>query len=397
MSSTTPIQLYGPQTVPKPTLSPISIQQAQQQQQQQNHQQQFIPPSPPATPQPKQEPTVAARSLMHHHLHPEFIGKYSLGEELGSGGFGFVVSATDRCTGVERAVKFIFRHKVPSHAWVRDPEIGPVPMEVYVLKHVRHDNIVNFVDFYQDDTFLYLVMELHGTQWSSNNNNNHGPVINNNTIETPSSPPHSPALSQASEESLMSSPGTPIDEYPPQLYQRRTSCDLFECIERHHNFNEDLAKKIFRQICECIGYLDTLGICHRDIKDENIVIDDQYRVKLIDFGSAVILPRHDGQQKTCYFGKFFGTVSFASPEILMCKPYRAEPAEIWALGVLLYTILFGEVPFTSPNMAIAGRFATPKIPVSYKCMHLLTFLLQRNPEKRPSIHQVLTHPWFHEN
>ena len=117
---------------------------------------------------------------------------------------------------------------------------------------------------------------------------------------------------------------------------------------------------------------------------------------MIDFGSAVILPRHYGQQKTCYFGKFYGTVSFASPEILMCKPYRAEPAEIWALGVLLYTILFGEVPFTSPNMAIAGRFATPKIPVSYKCMHLLTFLLQRNPEKRPNIHQVLMHPFLRD-
>ncbi|KAI7857645.1 kinase-like domain-containing protein [Circinella umbellata] len=393
MSSTTPIQLYGPQTVPKPSLAPISIQQTQQPN---DTQQQFVPPSPPATPQPKQEPTVAARSLMHHNMHPEFIAKYSLGEELGSGGFGFVVSATEQCTGIERAVKFIFRHRVPAHAWVRDPELGSVPMEIYVLKNVRHENIVNYVDFYQDDTFLYLVMELHGTQWSTtpstivNNNNN---ILNN--ID-PSSPPHSPALSQASEESFMSSPCTPTDEYPPQLYRRRTSCDLFECIERHHNFDEQLAKKIFRQICECIAYLDTLGICHRDIKDENIVIDDQYRVKLIDFGSAVILPRHYGQQKTCYFGKFYGTVSFASPEILMCKPYRAEPAEIWALGVLLYTILFGEVPFTSPNMAIAGRFTTPKIPVSYKCMHLLTFLLQRNPEKRPNIHQVLMHPFLRD-
>lgn len=120
------------------------------------------------------------------------------------------------------------------------------------------------------------------------------------------------------------------------------------------------------------------------------------QVKLIDFGSSVILPRHYGQNKTYYFNKFYGTVSFASPEILMCKPYRAEPAEIWALGVLMYTILFGEVPFTSPSMAIAGRFATPKIKVSSKCMHLLSFMLQRNPEKRPSIHQVLTHPWFRD-
>ncbi|KAI9498670.1 kinase-like domain-containing protein [Zychaea mexicana] len=269
-------------------------------------------------------------------------------------------------------------------------------MEIYVLKHVRHDNVVNYVDFYQDETFLYLVMELHGTQWSSSSSSAPNDTMHCDNSDNDSVPPHSPALSQASEESCMSSPSTPTDEYPPQLYRRRTSCDLFECIERHHNFDEALAKKIFRQIVECIAYLDTLGICHRDIKDENIVIDDQYRVKLIDFGSAVILPRHYGQQKTCYFSKFYGTVSFASPEILLCKPYRAEPAEIWALGVLLYTILFGEVPFTDPSMAIAGRFATPKIPVSYECMHLLSNLLQQSPEKRPNIHQVLSHPFLRD-
>ncbi|KAJ8664100.1 hypothetical protein O0I10_000378 [Lichtheimia ornata] len=394
MQSTQPIQLYGPQTMPKPSLAPISIHPTQQVP---GGVRPSMPPSPPCTPQPKQELTVAARSLMHHPLHPEFVGKYSLGEELGSGGFGFVVSATERHTGIERAVKFIFRHKVPAHSWVRDPEIGPVPMEVYVLKHVRHENVVNFVDFYQDDAFIYLVMELHGTQWSASALDNKNNNLATGQQQHLSPPPHSPALSQASEDSCPSSPETPTEEYPtPRLYTRRTSCDLFECIERHHNFDEALAKKIFRQIVECIAYLDTLGICHRDIKDENIVIDDQYKVKLIDFGSSVILPRHYGQNKTFYFNKFYGTVSFASPEILMCKPYRAEPAEIWALGVLMYTILFGEVPFTSPSMAIAGRFATPKIKVSSKCMHLLSFMLQRNPEKRPSIHQILTHPWFRD-
>ncbi|ORY96829.1 kinase-like domain-containing protein [Syncephalastrum racemosum] len=332
---------------------------------------------------------------MHHRLHPNFVGKYALGEELGSGGFGFVVSATDRMTGTERAVKFIFRHKVPAHAWARDPELGPVPMEIYVLKHVRHPNVVGYVDFYQDETFLYLVMELHGTQWSS--------TAVDMRASASASASHSPALSQASEDSYYSSsPRTPIDERlptpppPQQMFARRTSCDLFECIERHHNFDEPLAKQIFRQIVDCVAYLDTLGICHRDIKDENIVIDDQFRVKLIDFGSAVILPRHYGQNKPCYFGKFYGTVSFASPEILMCKPYRAEPAEVWALGVLMYTILFGEVPFTDPRAAITGRFAQPKIPVSSKCLHLLSCMLERHPERRPTIHQIQMHPWLRE-
>jgi serine/threonine protein kinase len=207
------------------------------------------------------ELTTSAKHLMHHALHPDFVAKYSLGEELGSGGFGFVLSARSRETGMEVAVKFIFREKVPYHAWVRT-EQGVLPMEIYVLKHVNHPSIIGFLDNYQDDRFCYLVMELHGTQWGVNNGL------------------RSPALSQTLSEDSWT---TTDDEYsppPPSFGRRRTSCDLFECIERHHNFDEPMAKQIFRQIVECVAHLDTLGICHRDIKDENIVIDDQYKVGL---------------------------------------------------------------------------------------------------------------------
>jgi serine/threonine protein kinase len=115
---------------------------------------------------------------------------------------------------------------------------------------------------------------------------------------------------------------------------------------------------------------------------------------LIDFGSTVLLPRNNSDKKKYLFNQFHGTVSFASPEILTGRPYRAEPAEIWSLGVLLYTILFGEVPFHDPTMAISGRFVQPKIQVSSKCLHLISCMLERSPEKRPTIHQVLTHPLF---
>ncbi|KAG0174159.1 hypothetical protein DFQ28_004673 [Apophysomyces sp. BC1034] len=390
-TSTPLVHLYGPRTIPKPALAPINIQQ-QRPLQKPFYPHAMLPPSPPATPQPKLELTVSARSLMNHRLHPDFLAKYSLGEELGSGGFGFVVSAYERRTNIERAVKFIFRHRVPSHAWLHDPELGLIPMEIYVLKNVQHPNIVGYIDSYQDGSFFYLVMELHGTQWTPSTSE---AGSNNSQMST-----RSPALSQTSEDSFTSSVDTRLDEeYPPpsRMFVRRTSCDLFECIERHHNFEEPLAKMIFKQIAECVAHLDRMGICHRDIKDENIVIDSQYKVKLIDFGSAVALPRHYGQNKTYLFGKFYGTISFASPEILMCQTYRAEPAEIWSLGVLLYTILFGEVPFHDPNMAIAGRFAQPKIRVSPQCIHLVSCMLERSPENRPTIHHVLTHPWFHDN
>ncbi|RCH95830.1 hypothetical protein CU098_010900, partial [Rhizopus stolonifer] len=337
--------------------------------------------------------TTASAYLSQYQFHPAFLANYIIGEELGSGGYGFVVSATEKRTGIERAVKFIFRNKIPRHSWVKDRELGPVPMEIYVLKNVHHPNVIGYVDSYQDNQFCYLVMELHGTQWSQTSS------FFNNDI------PQSPALSEDSFDSSSTSSycsiDSPVDEYPsffdkPQTIKRRTSCDLFECIERHNYFEEPIAKMIFRQIVSCVAHLDLMGICHRDIKDENIVIDDQFQVKMIDFGSAVLLPRHFGDNKTYLFNQFYGTVSFASPEILMGRSYRAEPAEIWSLGVLLYTILFGEVPFHDSNMAIAGQFVHPKIKVSHSCYHLISSMLNRSPEKRPTIHQVLAHPWFSE-
>ncbi|KAI9481225.1 MAG: kinase-like domain-containing protein [Benjaminiella poitrasii] len=344
--------------------------------------------------------STTAAYLTYHPFHPLFLANYVIGEELGSGGYGFVVSARERKTGIERAVKFIFRNKIPAHSWVRDRELNQmIPMEIYVLKNIRHPNVIGYVDFYQDPTFCYLVMELHGTQWTASDFNQ--------SVDTNS---HSPALSETSsfDDQNSCSSGSiildsPLNEHlsffeePKQtrVIKRRTSCDLFECIERHNYFQEPIAKMIFKQIASCVAYLDLLGVCHRDIKDENIVIDDQFQVKLIDFGSAVLLPRHFGEKNKSYvFNQFYGTVSFASPEILLGRPYRAEPAEIWSLGVLLYTILFGEVPFHDSNMAIAGQFVHPKISVSSECYSLISWMLTRSPEHRPTIHEVLLHPWF---
>jgi serine/threonine protein kinase len=258
-NTTTPIQLYSqPKSMNYNTISIHPLV---------NNTSQNLPVTPPATPK-QDELTVSARLLMHHTLHPEFTKKYVLGQELGSGGFGFVVAAHERQTGIERAVKFIIRKKVPSSAWVNDPQMGPMPMEIYTLKHVRHPNIIHYCDSYQDDTYFYLVMELHGTQWDTAS----AAIATNAT----SYPMHSPALSQNSQSTIDEEEEEV--EPPSRQFVRRTSCDLFECIEQHKHFEESLAKKIFKQIVDCVAYLDLVGICHRDIKDENIVIDQDYKV-----------------------------------------------------------------------------------------------------------------------
>ncbi|KAF9362977.1 hypothetical protein BGX34_005161 [Mortierella sp. NVP85] len=356
--------------------------------------------------------TVSAQQLYNHPLHPEFMAEYVLGEELGSGGFGFVVSATRRSDGREVAVKFIFRDKVPTHGWAKDPEMGLIPMEIHVLRHVQHANIIGYLNAYQDARFFYLVMELHGTPWFNNN-----PLLNttdnpsmiktmasatfNQQQHLPGSASNSSSISSASFQTTSTSSSSTtlshlgsenelyVEPPKPSLLVRRTSCDLFECIEHHSKFSESQARMIFKQIVECVDYLDSKGICHRDIKDENIVIDNDFIVKLIDFGSAVFIPR---QGKL--FDRFYGTINYASPEILRGDQYCAQAAEIWSLGVLLYTILYGEVPFGDPAQAISGPFIPPRVRSSEECLDLLSWMLTKEPEHRATIHDVVNHPWL---
>lgn len=374
--------------------------------------------------------TVSARHLAHRTLHPTFTANYTLGDELGSGGFGFVVGATRDRDGMPVAVKFIWKDKVPSHGWVRDDEFGAIPMEAFVLKVVDSPFVVKFVDLFDDEQFFYLVMEHHGSPWKAPGADGKGTKASagvdegvavdklaevalptstamKSTKSQPNAAPlPSPTFAVFPPESDvaivhddLSSPQRPAKTsgsltaptpLRPVAMERRTSCDLFECIEQHSRLSEDKARWVFAQIVEAVYYLDRRGICHRDIKDENCVIDSDFNVKLIDFGSAVIT---DPRRPTPYFNRFFGTMTFASSEILQGKQYRAPHAEVWSLGVLLSILLSGECPFADPTAAIRGKISRPSSVWSAEALNLLMACLVVDPEKRATIAHIRQHPW----
>lgn len=379
-------------------------------------------PSRPAEPK-----TVSGKHLSTRTLHPSFAHQYSLGDELGSGGFGFVVGAHRNVDGRPVAVKFIWKEKVPSHGWVRDPSLGVIPLEAFVLRVVDHPCVVKFIDLFDDDEFFYLVMEMHGTPWAAPEAAPPATVDNSPTPKAsvqqqvastlvPASPqvavyaPDSPHPSDAvmlsssplsAEMSTLPSPiSTPSSTVPnkslaapprPAPMERRTSRDLFECIEQHTRFSEEVASWVFAQIVEAVYYLGKLGICHRDIKDENCVIDSDWNVKLIDFGSAVV---SDPRKPAPYFDRFFGTMTFASAEILQGRQYRAPHAEVWSLGVLLSILLSGECPFSEPSAAMKGRVSS-KVRNSWSSepYNLLCGCVAVDPERRATIEEVREHPW----
>ncbi|KAK6635726.1 hypothetical protein RUM44_000980 [Polyplax serrata] len=261
----------------------------------------------------------------------EYSQHYTNIMEIGKGGFGYVKMAFRNSDGLLVVTKFIRKKKVNVSSWVSHLNQNiKIPLEISFLITLQHPNIVKVLDVFHNDFFVQLVMEKHG-------------------------------------------PGF----------------DLFEFIDRGPNCDEKLKSYIFRQIASAVYYLDSLGILHRDIKDENIIINEKFDIKLIDFGSAAFMP-----QDEC-FSKFYGTVEYCSPEVLQGNSYRGPELEIWALGVTLYILTFGENPFYDVEDTIKGQFSIPS-PISAELSALLNQMLDKNVETRITIEKLVENCWVNQ-
>uniref|UniRef100_A0A8C0TQW0 non-specific serine/threonine protein kinase n=1 Tax=Canis lupus familiaris TaxID=9615 RepID=A0A8C0TQW0_CANLF len=227
----------------------------------------------------------------------------------------------------EVVVKFIKKEKVLEDCWIEDPKLGKVTLEIAILSRVEHANIIKVLDVFENQGFFQLVMEKHGS-----------------------------------------------------------GLDLFAFIDRHPSLDEPLASYIFRQLVAAVGYLRSKSIIHRDIKDENIVIAEDFTIKLIDFGSAAYL------EKGRLFHTFCGTIEYCAPEVLMGNPYKGPELEMWSLGVTLYTLIFEENPFCELEETVEAVIHPPYL-VSEALMHLISGLLQPVPEQRTTLEKLVTDPW----
>lgn len=263
-------------------------------------------------------------------------------------------------------------------------------MEVFILKRCHHQNIIAFLDYFSDEKYAYLITELHGTSWAWPN-----PKIDsfkNPGLRGPNQLIHR-------QRSLLNTcvgiPGI----------TRRLPYDLFECIEAHSFFPMATIKKVFSQLVGAVLYLYSMGTVHRDLKDENIVIDEDYNLKVIDFGSAGMLwgleddralnmgEAREANMCEPYFDTFYGTIAFAPPEIVKKEAYLSSEAEVWTLGVLLYTLLFKKIPFFSAEEITHMPLDLPleDQPGPYD---LVRHLLQKNPNKRIKLFDIPRHPFL---
>ncbi|KAI8609273.1 kinase-like domain-containing protein, partial [Chytriomyces sp. MP71] len=202
--------------------------------------------------------------------------------------------------------------------------------EIMILQKLNHPNVIKYIDHVIKGSHVILITELHGSEWTP-------------SMVAVNLRPNKHAFTTSATETVSSN----------ELSKQMSSCDLFECIDER--IPEKQAKRIYAQIALAVDYLHQSDIVHRDLKDQNVVIDVRYNIKIIDFGSSAYIPK----QECDYFTQFNGTVYFASPEIAKNELYRGPEAEMWAMGVLLYVMVFGEYPFRHAAEIIRGDFRMP--------------------------------------
>jgi len=172
--------------------------------------------------------------------------------------------------------------------------------------------------------------------------------------------------------------------------------ELFKYIVAHGYLTDFESRKLFKQIVSAISFIHSKNIVHRDIKPENILIDSNFSAKLADFGLCHMTCAKSLLSTPC------GSPFYAPPEIIENIEYDGKKSDIWSLGVVLYTMTTGTLPWTESSQQKLFeeiRFGQIVIPSSLSpdLKEILSKMLQRDPALRPSADEILKTEWLSES
>merc|ERR1719443_2069935 len=251
---------------------------------------------------------------------------YRVGRVLGKGGFGTVYAGVRLRDGVTIAIKHVAKNKITEWDLLNGKK---VPLELKLLCSVRKvEGVVRILDFFErDDSFVYI-------------------------LENPSD-----------------------------------SIDMFDYISEKGCLDEKVAANFFRQVVQTVLACHSSGVIHRDIKDENILVNLKTgKLKLIDFGSGSFL-------KDDHYTEFEGTRVYSPPEWIRCGRYLGDEATVWSLGILLYDMVCGDIPFETDTEICNAQLAF-RNSISHDCQNLISSCLKIRPKDRIQLSEILTHSWL---
>lgn len=183
--------------------------------------------------------------------------------------------------------------------------------------------------------------------------------------------------------------------------ERDMMCIVMECMPgetlgwaaMHRNFTEQEVIRIISQLAGILSYLHMVKrVVHRDLKPDNVLIDDSGQIYLIDFGYADYASENMRER--------LGSPAYCSPELVIGQPHSIA-TDIWSLGVLTYQLLVGKFPFSGENVEEVFRSIyydhVPMVPLqeySPECSSFINAVLQKDPKHRLTINEVLQNPWI---
>ncbi|CAH8442343.1 unnamed protein product [Heterobilharzia americana] len=273
-------------------------------------------------------------------LAESFYSRYEVRDILGSGASSTVRRCIEKDSKTEFAVKIL-----DLNSGVDTPDVirSECMREVAILRRVvDHPNIIKIHDVFEGDAYIFLVSE----------------------------------ICQGGE--------------------------LFDYLTHHVIISEKRTRAIMRQLLDAVSFIHDRNIVHRDLKPENILLDESLNVKVTDFGLAVFIDDEEELRETR------GTPGYLAPEVLMCgyyedQPPYNQPVDIWACGVIMYTLLAGCPPFWNRKehlmlrQIMEGRFSFPSPEwddISESAKDLICKLLVVDAKKRLTAAESLNHEFF---
>lgn len=173
--------------------------------------------------------------------------------------------------------------------------------------------------------------------------------------------------------------------------------ELYNYLLNHGALPVPKVQKIFTQLVGAVAYIHNKYCVHRDLKLENVLLDKNENVKLCDFGFT-----REYEGKANYLQTFCGTVCYSAPEMLRGEKYAGEKVDVWSLGIILYALLRGELPFDEDDdQATKTKILKdePQFPDDFPedAKALITKLLSKRPLYRPTLSDVLADPFLSEH